>query len=241
MSIERLFDISPQISDPQDLYDSITWPQPPANRPYVYINMASTADGKVVVGEPGGTAKGVGGPTDQFLFRRLQRQCDAALLGSSTLRAGQVLYPAQLRRFTVTGSGELPLTNRFFTDAPDRAYVFAPRSISLAAAARISAAAKLIQLDGDRVDLAEALQWMRTEQGISTLLCEGGPSVNDQLIRAGLADELFLTLAPKLKGGRDIPTILSGEGFPPGISQPIKLMSVYRDNDELYLRYRVEG
>ena len=132
MSLVRLFDRTATSTefDPATLYTNLKWPEPPANRPYVYINMASTVDGKIVIGEPNGTAKGVGGPTDQILFRRLQTQCDAALLGGVTLRASQVIYPAYLPRYTVTRSGDVPLTNRFFTDAPDRAYVFAPKSIS---------------------------------------------------------------------------------------------------------------
>ncbi len=240
MNLQRLFDISSErTSAEQDLYNAIVWPDPPADRPYVYINMASTADGKVVVGKPGGTAKGVGGPTDQILFRRLQRQCDAAFVGSSTLRAGPVIYPDHLPRLTVTHSGELPLTNRFFTDAPGRAYVFAPRTLKHDVATRISAAANLIQQDGDEVDLTIAMGWMRRELNIRTLLCEGGPTINDQLVRAGLADELFLTLAPKLKGGSNIPTIMTGTGFPPGISRSLNLLSLYKDGDELYLRYRI--
>jgi riboflavin biosynthesis pyrimidine reductase len=239
VNLECLFDIDPSPHEPHELYNSISWSDPPPDRPYVYINMASTADGKVVVGEPGGTAKGVGGPTDQVLYRRLQRHCDAAFVGGSTLRAGQVRYPANLKRITVTSSGELPVDNRFFTDAPGLAYVFAPDSLPSAARDRIASTANLIQLPGAEVDLADVMEWMRTKLSVRILLCEGGPAINDQLVRAGLADELFLTLAPKLKGSSGIPSIISGKGFPPGESMPITLISVYRDEDELYLRYRM--
>src|SRR5579859_5166113 len=135
MSISRLFDKSgSQPDDPNDLYRSIEWPPPPQDRPYVYINMASTADGKVVLGAPDGPSTGVGGPTDQLLFRRLQQVCDAALVGGTTLRASQVIYPPELPRFTITRGGKLPLSNRFFTDAPSLAFVFAPSSLSPALA-----------------------------------------------------------------------------------------------------------
>jgi len=239
MNIERLYDIENTSGNPNDLYTSIKWPDPPPNRPYVYINMASTVDGKIVLGKPDGPAKGVGGATDQLLFRRLQQQCDAAFLGGTTLRASQVIYPAHLSRYTVTRSGDLPLNNRFFTDAPDRAFVLAPSDLAPDAAKRIEATALLVTLGDGNVDLAEALKWTRTEKNIRTLLCEGGPTINDQLIRAGLADELFLTIGPKLKGGTGLPTIVTGEGFPSGASLPVSLISVYHDGDELYLRYRL--
>lgn len=239
MKIERLFDSDNHATDPDALYSDITWPEPPSDRPYVYINMASTVDGKIVLGSPTGPAKGVGGPTDQILFRRLQRQCDGALVGGTTLRASQVIYPPELPRFTVTHSSNLPLDNRFFTDAPGRAFVFAPESLAADKALKIETAAKLIRVGKTEVDLAEALKTMRRELSIRTLLCEGGPTINEQLFRAGLVDELFLTLAPKIKGGAALPTIVTGEGFAPGSYAPVKLISLYRDGDELYLRYGI--
>ena len=199
--------------------------------------MVSTVDGKIVVGEKGGTAKGVGGPTDELLFRRLQRCADGALIGSGTLRAGTVIYPPNLSRFVVTSSGNLPFTNRFFTDAPEKAYVIAPKSLKIGTQKKIQAAGNLILQTDNQVDLKGVLGYMRIDLGISTLLCEGGSDLNSSMIKAGLVDEIFLTLSPKIKGGAHLPTIVGGEGFPPGVSAPLKLQSLYRDGDELYLRY----
>ena len=238
MSLECLLDLTGNVLPPDELYTRIRFPNPPENRPYVYINMAATVDGKIVVGELGGTAKGVGGPTDQKLFRRLQTQCDAALLGSATLRASQVIYPKDKTRYVVTRTGDVPLTNRFFTDAPERAYILAPDNLPTDVRNRLRDGANLIQSGTDDVDLPAALRLMRRERGVRVLLCEGGAALNADLIRDGLADELFLTLAPKLKGGSHLPTIVTGAGFPPGQSAPLRLLSVYRDNDEIYLRYR---
>ena len=239
MALECLLDNSPDAPEPEALYTRIAFPAAPADRPYLYINMVSTVDGKIVVGKIGGTAKGVGGPTDQKLFRRLQRNCDAALIGSSTLRASHVLYPPETARFVVTGSGNLPLTNRFFTDAPERAYILAPENLTAEQVKPLRSAAQVIQIGQERVDLVQAMQYLRQKMAVHTLLCEGGATLNDELLRAGLVDELFLTLAPKLKGGAQLPTIVDGQGFPPGITRPLELLSLYRDESELYLRYRL--
>src|ERR1043166_9650265 len=102
MALECLVDRTETCLNPAALYTHIEFPEPTQERPYLYINMAATADGKIVVGPVGGTAAGVGGSTDQMLFRRLQHHCDAVLLGSATLRASQVIYPAQVSRFVVT-------------------------------------------------------------------------------------------------------------------------------------------
>ena len=92
---------------------------------------------------------------------------------------------------------------------------------------------------GQTIDLPAALRKLRQERGIRYLLCEGGATLNDALLRAGLANELFLTLAPKLKGGAAVPTTVTGEGFPPGRFLALTLLSLYHDGDELYLRYRI--
>ena len=239
MPIERLLDLTLQPPEPDDLYKRITFPEPPPDRPYVFINMVSTVDGKIVLGEPGGSAKGVGGPMDQVLFRRLQMNADGALIGGKTLRASQVIYPRTLTRIVVTRTGDMPLDNRFFTDAPERAVILAPAELPNHMSKRLRSAARLILTGDDDVDWTAALRVVRQELNIRVLLCEGGSLINGQLIHAGLADELFLTLAPKLKGGTHLPTIVGGDGFLPGVAQPLELVSVYRDGGEIYLRYRL--
>jgi riboflavin-specific deaminase-like protein len=239
MPIERLLDLAEDPPQPQDLYSAIVFPEPPDDRPYVFINMASTVDGKIVLKEDGGTAAGIGGPTDQRIFRRLQKNADGALIGGGTLRASQVIYPKEVLRFAATRSGNLPLQNRFFTDAPDRAYVLVPEDMAQAERDRLRSGAQMIEAGKGDVYWPEVMRILRQELSIRALLCEGGAQLIDQIVRMGLADELFLTLAPKLKGGAHLPTIMTGDGFPPNTALPASLMSIYHDGDEIYLRYRL--
>lgn len=237
MGLERLFDSTGLDLPAGVLYTRVAFPEAPTDRPYLFVNMVATADGKIVIGEVGGAAAGVGGPTDQLLFRRLQQVCDGALIGSGTLRASPVIYPVEKPRFVVTRSGHVPLENRFFTDAPDRAFVLAPEDLPEEIAARLGE--YLLRFGRGEVDLRAALRHLRQVHGIRYLLCEGGADLNDRLLRAGLVDELFLTLAPKLKGGAHLPTVVGGKGFPPGQFVSLSLVSLYRDGDEVYFRYRV--
>jgi riboflavin-specific deaminase-like protein len=241
MTLERLFDSSGSRDDAAALYTHVAFPRPGEARPYVYLNMVSTADGKIVVGRPGGPAKGVGGPTDQVLYRRLERNCDAVLIGSGTLRASAVLYPPELPRFVVTTSANLPFDNRFFTDAPDRAWVVVPEEKAEQARAALAGRGRVLAAGHGSADMAAILAVMRREMDISVLLCEGGATLNDDLVRAGLVDELFLTISPKLKGGAHLPTMMTGEGYAPGQYLEMSLLSLYREGDELYLRYRLDA
>jgi 2,5-diamino-6-(ribosylamino)-4(3H)-pyrimidinone 5'-phosphate reductase len=71
---------------------------------------------------------------------------------------------------------------------------------------------------------------------VRTVLCEGGPTLNRALLGDGVADELFLTLAPLLVGGAgDVLRVLGGEELPEPATA--RLEWVLRHGDEVFLRY----
>jgi riboflavin biosynthesis pyrimidine reductase len=84
-----------------------------------------------------------------------------------------------------------------------------------------------------RVDLPALLRSLR-EEGVKALLCEGGPTLHGALQAAGLVDELFLTIAPKLSGGGVPPRILEGE-----LDEviPLELAWLLEQDGELFARY----
>ncbi|HSV72797.1 MAG TPA: RibD family protein [Chthonomonadales bacterium] len=241
MPIERLLDLDEHALPPEALYTAVRFPPPPPGRPYVFANMVATADGKTLQGPVGSTAKGLGGPTDQILMRRLQSQADGMVIGAATLRAGNVVYPPDRWRFAVTASGDIPLDNRFFRDAPDRAVVVAPETIDAERARAIERCASLVRAGAGAVDVHAALVIIRERYGVRRLLLEGGSELNWAFVAAAAVDEVFLTLAPKIKGGSGLPTVVGGAGLPGHESAPLALVSVYRDADELYLRYRARA
>ena len=82
-------------------------------------------------------------------------------------------------------------------------------------------------------DLPVLLRSLR-EEGVRALLCEGGPRLHASLQAAGLVDELFLTIAPKLSGGV-APRILEGEL--PAVAE-LQLAWLLEEDGELFARYR---
>jgi riboflavin biosynthesis pyrimidine reductase len=83
-----------------------------------------------------------------------------------------------------------------------------------------------------KADLPALLRSLRDED-VKALLCEGGPTLHGALQAAGLVDELFLTIAPKLVGGI-APRIL--EGDLPGLA-PLELAWLLEEGGELFARY----
>ena len=86
-------------------------------------------------------------------------------------------------------------------------------------------------------DLPLLMARLRSEYGIGSVLCEGGPTLNSFLLAADLVDELFLTLNPKLLGGAAALTIVAGRELVDPAE--LELLSLAEGGDELYSRWRI--
>jgi 2,5-diamino-6-(ribosylamino)-4(3H)-pyrimidinone 5'-phosphate reductase len=224
----------------------------PPERPYLVLNMISSLDGRATLAE---RTAGLGGRADRELFHGLRTQADAVMAGAGTVRKeryGRMVRDAERRaRRRREGLDEDPL-----------AVVVSGRLTGLADAPLFEAheqrIAVLTAADDElppteahveyvraraaggapgRVDLAHALARLRVEWGVRSILCEGGPTLNSDLLHAGVVDELFLSLAPKLLGGEAPLTIVDGSSLP----EPVELapMSAFERDGELFLRLRV--
>lgn len=221
------------------------------SRPYVLLNMASTADGRASVE---GRAGPIGDRADGELLHGLRTIADGLLVGASTVRVeryARVLrgagdralrqaqgLPTELATFIVSASLDLdphrvPLLNEPL--APVTIVTNSTRSLPPCGA---QIGYLRCERDG-RLDLAGALQRMQRELGLSMLLCEGGPHLASQLLRDGLIDELFLSLAPKLAGGEQHLRILAGAELAP--PREMELVSLHEHESSLFLRYRLGG
>ncbi|HEX8959778.1 MAG TPA: dihydrofolate reductase family protein, partial [Solirubrobacterales bacterium] len=118
-----------------------------------------------------------------------------------------------------------------FTEGAGRVLVF---TASETESPEVATSLRVVRHEGGAVDLAEALRHLRQERGVRAVLSEGGPRLHAELQAAGLVDDLFLTIAPKLVGG-EAPRIV--EGTLPGIA-PLELAWLLEEDGELFARYR---
>jgi 2,5-diamino-6-(ribosylamino)-4(3H)-pyrimidinone 5'-phosphate reductase len=232
----------------EEVYKDISFPAR-ETRPYVLINMVSSLDGKTAVG---GKAGSIGSPTDRILMRALRAHADAVMIGAGTLRAEKLRLdvPEDIARargahglkpqplaVIVTESGDLPLETNLIHSSPDNLLIFvSPDTPEERIAAFSTHASVEVASEKDPVWVLEAL---KERHAVDVLLVEGGPTLNHALIRCGLADELFLTLAPKLFGSErpGALAILEGPALPPRRSPEPELISAHLSGNELFLRY----
>jgi riboflavin-specific deaminase-like protein len=219
------------------------WEEPREERPYVATNFAATVDGRATIV---GVSGPIGSATDTSMLVGLRTRFDAVMIGAGTMRAeryGRPLANQEKRErrerlglphdplmVIVSGSLDLPWDAPLFTEGAGRVLVF---TASEAEPPEVATTLRVVRHEGS-VDLGAALRHLRRERGVRALLCEGGPRLHAELQAAGLVDDLFLTISPKLAGG-EAPRIVEGEL--PGIVA-LELAWLLESDGELFARYR---
>jgi riboflavin biosynthesis pyrimidine reductase len=180
------------------------------------------------------------------MLQRLRTRVDAVMIGAGTMRAeryGRIVSDPALRAYRertllthdplaviVSNRLELPWDAGLFTNGGGRVVIFTASDQEPPE----TATPVTIVRHPEGVDLGRALEWLLKERGIKSVLCEGGPTLHGRLREGGLADELFLTIAPKIAGGEG-PRVL--EGALPDIDV-VDLAWLLESEGELFARYR---
>ena len=217
------------------IYSELRFLDTPAKRPYTFINMVATIDGKTVIGDRGDSVAGLGSAVDQELMDRIEKASDAVLLGAQTLRATSSKWnPKAPIRIAITRSGNVPFDSQFFTAPDAQAYLACPSNLVLELPDHV----QRINAGKDKVDPVWLAQYLRLELGVEHLHILGGSETNADFLRHDLVDELFLTIAPKLKLGRELPTYAGGDPLPKDELQNYELIEHHVVESEVFLRYR---
>jgi riboflavin biosynthesis pyrimidine reductase len=200
----------------------------PAGRPFLLVNMIATADGRATIA---GRTGPIANRADYELFHALRTRVDAVMVGAETVRVesyGRMDPLAVL----VTRTARVPATVGLLKAPENRVLVLTPSPD----AELPPCAAQVGYL---RAPLAEGVRRLRTGHGVESVLCEGGPHLLGDLLRAGLVDELHLVIATKLAGGRDPITIVTGPALDP--PPELELVSLHESGGYLFLRYGVKA
>ena len=153
-------------------------------RPFVTYKAAMTLDGRLAAS--GGDARWVSGEESRRRVHELRAASDAVAVGMGTVRAEN---PALTARDV--GATRQP-----------RRLAFGSRPLP--------EGSELELVEGPLPDALAKLG----QEGVQSLLLEGGPTLAGAFLREGLIDKVVLFLAPKVVGGDDAPPLFAGPGAP---------------------------
>lgn len=229
----------------------------PGRLPFVLMNMAMTADGKIATANRAITS--FGSRRDLTHLYELRSTADAVMSGARTVELNNVKMGPGGRRFeqlrqrrglarfnlrvVVSGSGSIDPAASIFQHRFSPIIVLTSRRAPSDRVRALQAVAdEVVTAGDDAVDFVAALRHLRRRWGVRRLLCEGGGELNDALFRAGLVHEVHLTICPRVLGGRAAPTIADGLGFGALASAcRLELRSLRRIGDEVFLVYAVRS
>jgi 2,5-diamino-6-(ribosylamino)-4(3H)-pyrimidinone 5'-phosphate reductase len=227
------------------------------NRPYTFINVAMTVDGKIDTFERKGSA--ISSKRDKERVDELRASADGILVGGRTLldeqpkltvksealREGRVQRglspnPIKVGVATSVANADIPLESDFIKAGPARVVIFTTSQTSMSKITILRAhGVEVFVDDSPRADLTKMMLTLK-KIGVDHLMVEGGGTMNFELMRLGLVDELMVHVAPMIFGGANAPTLADGLGLTRSDAIALKLQNIETHEDGgILLRYKL--
>lgn len=212
--------------------------------------MAMTADGKIATANR--AVHSFGSARDLRHLYELRATADAVMCGARTVEisgsilgnGGETFRKRRIKdglaeynvRVIVSGNGSIDLAAEIFQKKFSPIIVLTTKRIPPKKLAQLQLLADEVKVCGQtEINFRNAFRWLFAKWNVKRLLCEGGGELNDALFRAGLVDEINLTICPKIFGGRTAPTITDGKGFSKlGFASQFQLQSARHFKGELF-------
>ena len=216
------------------------------------VNFIASVDGAV---SAGGVSRGLQTPGDNRVFAALRDLADVVVAGSGTvLTEGYSLVSLSATR--QQQRRELGLAETLTTAVVSRSLLLDPkaplfhgaesdpRTIVLTCAAAdagrrsaLEAVADVLICGEDKVE-PTLVRAALMERGLMHVLCEGGPTLFTDFVRAQVVNELCLTVSPLLVGPGPN-RIVAGQPWGVG-SVWMRLAGLLEEDGAMFCRYRVE-
>ena len=186
-------------------------------RPYVIINCAMSADGKIAL--PTKNQIRISSDEDIERMYKLRNECDAVLVGVGTILADDpkltvkekyVKKPNQPIRVILDTNCKTP-ENALAVNEKAKTLIFTSNECKKNYNKNVEIVKCRTDKDG-LIELKEMLEIL-FQKGIKKLMIEGGGTVIWNFLKQGFVDVLYVYVGPIIIGGKDTPTLADGDGI----------------------------
>jgi diaminohydroxyphosphoribosylaminopyrimidine deaminase / 5-amino-6-(5-phosphoribosylamino)uracil reductase len=212
-------------------------------RPYVILKAGMTLDGKVATAK--GESRWITGPHARQDAHRLRSQVDAVVVGVGTVLKDNPMLTARLSNRALRQPLRVVLDSRLRTPSMATVCTTQDRAKTLIVTTSRASRSRRRVLEQAGVEVVSlstkngrvsfpALMTMLGKRGITSVLIEGGSTINAAALREGLVHHLVLYLAPTLMGGQDAKSLI-GDRSPKRLAQalPLRHLTVRRIGKDL--------
>jgi len=214
-----------------------------ARRPFVIANFALTADGKVSTRNH--TPAQFGSAHDKNRLLEIRASGDAVIAGRRTVETDQMSLglrdtpPEQSPlRVLISESGRISPKWKVFHSVGGAIVIFTTQGMTAKTRDELKRNPQVTLHVMKTVRLPRVLEILQTKHRVRKLVCEGGPQLFRSFVEIGVVDQLHVTIAPRLFGGTEAPTLT-------GVSKSfLRTIAAFRltryevVGDECFLTYR---
>ncbi len=222
-------------------------------RPFVFINAAMSADGKIATIERRQTR--ISSERDFDRVDSLKAESDAIMVGVGTILADNpsLTVKSEKRReerrkarkdenplrIVVDSKARTPVDAEILNKGEGKRIIAVSKQAIVENVERLGEKAEILICGNEEVNLRNLL-YLLWQRGVSRLMVEGGAMLNWSLISQGLVDEIYIYVGNMIIGGEYAPTLVDGNGF---IEEEkmvkLELLSAKRMDEGILLRWRV--
>jgi 2,5-diamino-6-(ribosylamino)-4(3H)-pyrimidinone 5'-phosphate reductase len=222
-------------------------------RPFVFINAAMSADGKIATIERKQTR--ISGSLDFDRMDELRASSDAVMVGIGTVLSDNPSLTVKSKerrekrraqgldehpvRIVVDSLARMPVDADIFKKGEGKRIIAVSESATSEKVKQLAKRAEIITLGEKNVELEKLLAELK-KRGINRLMVEGGATLNWGLISAGLVDEIYTFIGDIIIGGKNAPTLVDGDGCI-GELFKLELISCERLGDGVLIRWKVSS
>ncbi|MBP2146007.1 2,5-diamino-6-(ribosylamino)-4(3H)-pyrimidinone 5'-phosphate reductase [Methanofollis sp. W23] len=223
-------------------------------RPYIFVNLAMSADGKISTRERRQVK--ISGADDFKRVDEIKAGADGIMVGigtvladdpSLTVKSSELKAARRARgedehplRVVVDSMARTPLDADILCKGEGRRVVAVSAAAPAGLVEALQEKAEVVVAGEEGIDLARLMHELAS-RGVKRLMVEGGGTLIWGLFQAGLVDELITYVGSVIIGGEGAPTPVDGEGFVKESEFPrLELAGVEQVDDGVLLHWRVE-